>query len=273
MTESALGPPRSWLFAPGHNEKLLAKVFDADADAVLLDLEDAVPPDAKDRARALVKEVATGRRCWVRVNQPLTSACEQDLEALAGVVAGFRVPKVEGASDVAWVADRAPGILLDCTIESAKGVMGAFEIASSVSCALLSYGGIDLAADLDIDGGPTETLFARSSIVVSARAAGKPAPSDGIHPYVDDEIGLRQSAEAARQLGFFGKSAIHPRQVPIINQVFSPTDEQIVWANRVLEAFDAASGNAVKLADGEFVDLAVAKRARQILQIRRRIHE
>ena len=257
--------PRSWLFAPGHNEKLLAQVFEEGADVVLLDLEDAVPPDIKDRARAMVTAVAAARPCWVRVNRARTELCERDLEALAGSVLGFRIPKVESAEDVAWVADRAPGVPLDCTIESARGVLAAFDIASAPACTLLSYGGLDLAADLGIQGGEQETLYARSYLVIAARSAGKPQPSDGIHPLLGDDDGLRSEAEAAKRLGFFGKSAIHPRQVPIIHQVFAPTPEELEWAKQVLWAFEQSGGGATKTASGEFVDSPVAKRARQIL--------
>ena len=268
MNEEELETPRSWLFAPGHNEKLLSKVFDAGADAVLLDLEDAVPLRLKDRARELVTEVAASRPCWVRVNRPLTEACQRDLDALAGVVTGFRLPKVESASEVAWVAERAPGVPLDCTIESAQGVVAAFEIASCPACTSLAYGSVDLALDLGIAGGELETLFARSAIVVAARAARKPPPSDGVHTLIDDEHGLRKEAEAARRFGFFGKSAIHPRQVPIINEVFKPTAEELAWADRVLAAFEASGGVATKLPDGEFIDLPVAERARQLVRWR-----
>ena len=170
--------PRSWLFAPGHDEKLLRLVFDVGADVVLLDLEDAVP--------------------------------------------------------------------LDCTIESARGVLAAFEIASAPACALLSYGGLDLAADLGIAAGEPQTLYARSYLVTAARGAGKPSPSDGVYPMLQDDAGLRREAEAARRLGFFGKSAIHPRQVPIIHEVFAATAEELEWARRVIAAFDAAGGAATR---------------------------
>jgi citrate lyase subunit beta / citryl-CoA lyase len=257
--------PRSWLFAPGHNERLLRLVFDAGADVVLLDLEDAVPPDLKDRARDMVGEVAAARPCWVRVNRARTEACGRDLDRLAGSALGLRIPKVESAAEVAWVAERAPEVPLDCTIESARGVLAAFEIASAPACALLSYGGLDLAADLGIAGGDQETLFARSFLAIATRAAGKPPPSDGVHPLLEDDDGLRREAESARRLGFFGKSAIHPRQVPIINAVFSPTPEEVAWARKVLAAFEASGGAATKTADGEFVDKPVADRARQLL--------
>lgn len=233
---------------------------------MLLDLEDAVPPQLKDRARELVARVAAERPCWVRVNRPLTDECRSDLAALAGGVSGLRLPKVEAASDVDWVAQRAPGVPLDCTIESARGLLAAFDIASHPACVSLAYGGLDFAADLGIAGGEQETLFARSFLVVASRAAGKPPPSDGVHVLIDDDEGLGREAEAARRLGFFGKSAIHPRQVPIINEVFTTSAAEVGWAERVLAAFEASGGAATKLPDGEFVDKAVAERARQVLR-------
>ena len=258
--------PRSWLFAPGHDEKLLGKVFDVGADVVLLDLEDAVPDNLKDRARAMVAEVAATKRCWVRVNRARTEECERDLAAVAGRVAGLRLPKVESAADVAWVAERAPGIPLDCTVESARGVLMAFEIASEPACTWLSFGALDLAADLGSSAAGREMLYARSHLVIAARSAGKPRPSDGVHPLLDDDEGLRKEAEAAKRIGFFGKSAIHPRQVPIIHQVFTPTAEELAWAQQVIWAFEQSGGAATKTATGEFVDKPVAERARQLLR-------
>jgi len=258
--------PRSWLFAPGNNEKLLRMVFDAGADVALLDLEDAVPPDLKDRARTMVAEVAATKPCWVRVNRARTEICEGDLDALAGSVLGIRIPKVESATEVAWVAERAPDVPLDCTIESARGVLAAFEIASAPACTLLSYGGLDLAADLGLGSGEQETLYARSALVIAARAAGKPQPSDGVYPFLEDDAGLRKEAETARRLGLFGKSAIHPRQLPIIHDAFAATPEELAWAKRVLAAFEQSGGAATRTADGEFVDLPVAERARRLMQ-------
>ena len=258
--------PRSWLFAPGHDEKLLRKVFEVGADAVMLDLEDAVPAELKDRAREMVSEVALARPCWVRVNRAGTQECDRDLAAIRGMVSGLRIPKVESAADVAWIAQRAPGVVLDCTVESARGVLNAFEIASAPACALLSYGGLDLAADLGSFPGEQETLYARSHLVIAARSAGKPKPSDGVHPLLDDDDGLRKEAEAAKRIGFFGKSAIHPRQVPIIHEVFTPTQQELDWAQHVMWAFEQSGGAATKTASGEFVDRPVAERARQLLR-------
>jgi citrate lyase subunit beta/citryl-CoA lyase len=258
--------PRSWLFAPGHDEKLLRKVFDVGADEVLLDLEDAVPAELKDRAREMVAAVVASKPCWVRVNRATSQDCERDLAAIDGKVAGIRLPKVESAAEVAWVAERAPGVHLDCTVESARGVLMAFEIASAPACTLLSFGALDLAADLGSSAGERETLYARSHLVIAARSAGKPKPSDGVHPLLDDDEGLRREAEAAKRLGFFGKSAIHPRQVPIIHEVFTPTPQELAWAKQVLSAFEQSGGAATKTAGGEFVDRPVAERAKQLLR-------
>ncbi len=121
---------RSYLFAPGHSDKLLARVFDAGADAVMLDLEDAVPPDAKAEARRKVAAVLAEHPAWVRVNAARTPECEADLAAVAELAYGIRIPKAESPDDVAWVAERAPGKQIICAIESARGVLAAAEIAA-----------------------------------------------------------------------------------------------------------------------------------------------
>jgi len=206
--------PRTLLFAPGHNEKLLSKVFTARADVGPLDLEDSVPPHLKERARDLVGDIARQKSCWVRVNKPFTDDCRGDLEMLGGLTAGLRLPKVESAREVEWFAAQAPGVRLDCTIESARGVLAAFEIANCATCSSLAYGGLDLAADLRIAGGEQETLLARSLLVLACRAAGKPPPSDGVYAMLNDDEGLRIEVAVARRLGFFGRSAIHPPTGP-----------------------------------------------------------
>lgn len=258
---------RSWLFAPGHSERILAKVFEAGADAVLLDLEDAVPPDQKARARDQVREaLADHPEAWVRINRSGSVAARADLEAVAGRCAGIRIPKVESAAHVEWVAGRAPRTPLTCTIESALGVVHAYEIAAHKRASDLTYGGADLSLDLGMAGGWEESLYSRSALVVASRAAGKPAPIDGVYTRLDDEAGLRAEAEAARRLGYFGKSAIHPSQVAVINEVFQASAEEVAWARRVLAAFERAGGAATRLEDGEFVDVPVAERARRVLE-------
>jgi citrate lyase subunit beta / citryl-CoA lyase len=131
----------------------------------------------------------------------------------------------------------------------------------------LSLVGIDLRRDLGATDGNLQTLYARSHLVVVSRAAGIDPPIDSVYGWLDDNDGLREQAEFARSLGFFGKSAIHPRQLPILHDVFTPTTEELGWAQTVLDAFHAAGGEAVKLPDGEFVDLPVADRARRLLEL------
>ena len=252
---------RSYLFAPGHHAKLLRRVFEAGADAVILDLEDAVPPDAKQQARTMVAGVLAERPAWVRINTVRTDLAAADLAAVAGLAFGIRIPKAESAADVQWVADRAPGTPLICAIESARGLLAASEIGTVPGVRHLSIGGVDLRRDLGAGDGNLQTLYARSHIVVASRAVGLGPPIDSVYPHLDDDRGLREQAKFARSLGFFGKSAIHPRQLRTIHDVFTPSAQELTWARAVLDAFAAADGNAVKLPDGEFVDLPVADRA------------
>jgi citrate lyase subunit beta / citryl-CoA lyase len=258
---------RSYLFAPGHNEKLLGKVFDAGADAVILDLEDAVPPEHKVPARRNVANALWHHSAWVRINAPGTPLAEADLRAVAALAYGIRIPKVDSVDDVGWVADRAPGKPLICAIESAKGVANAFAIAAAPGVKYLALGGIDLQKDLGVAGGDAPLQYVRSHLVVAARAAGLDPPIDSVYPYLQDSDGLREQAGRSRSLGFFGKSAIHPCQLPIIHAEFSPREAELQWARAVLEAFDDAKGSAVRLPDGEFVDLPVAERARNIMRL------
>jgi len=263
---------RSYLFAPGHNTKLLAKVFDAGADAIILDLEDAVPPQHKATARTLVAAALAKHPAWVRVNAPRTSECGGDLAALGDLAFGIRIPKAESPEDVAWVAEQAPGKPLICAIETARGVLAAQEIAAVPGVRHLAMGGVDLQRDLSTGDGNLPTLYVRSHLVVASRAAGLQPPIDSVYPRLDDEAGLREQAEFARSLGFFGKSAIHPRQLPVLHEVFTPSEEEIRWARHVVMAFDAAGGEALQLPDGEFVDLPVAQRAQRLLSWAHALH-
>jgi citrate lyase subunit beta / citryl-CoA lyase len=256
---------RSYLFAPGHNAKLLDGVFRAGADAVILDLEDAVPPDLKARARAMVAEVLSDRAAWVRINAVGTPWCEADLAAVADRAYGIRIPKTESVGDVRWVAERAAGKPLICAIESARGVLAAVEIASAPGVRHLAIGGVDLAHDLNATSGNLQTLYARSHLVLASRAAGIQPPIDSVYPQLDDDEGLREHAQFARSLGFFGKSVIHPRQLAAVHEVFTPTAHEVARARDVISAFTSAGGEAVRLPTGEFVDLPVAEQARRVI--------
>jgi citrate lyase subunit beta/citryl-CoA lyase len=261
---------RSWLFGPGHSERILARVFDAGADEVLLDLEDAVPPDLKGRARALVAEALHDRPAWVRVNAVRTGEGAADLAAVGGLARGLRVPKVESAADVAWVQERLGGreVPLTAAVETAAGVLRAAEIAAAPGVVHLAFGNMDLGLDLGVDPADEQaTLHASSLLVLASRAAGIEPPSDGVWARYQDLAGLRREATWARRLGFFGKSAIHPLQVPVINEVFSPSAQELDWARRVVAAFEASGGAATRLDDGEMIDIPVAERARRLLAL------
>src|SRR5262249_2433978 len=192
------------------------------AGAVILDWEDAAPPAAKQQARVMAPGVLAERPAGVRLNPAGTDLAAADLAAVAGLAAGIRIPKAESAEDVQWVADRAPGTPLICAIESARGLLAAAEIAAAPGVRHLSVGGVDLPGALRAGPGALQTVSARSHAVVAPRAAGLGPPVDSVYPHLADDRGLRQQAEFARSLGFFGKSAIHPRQLGIIHDVFTP---------------------------------------------------
>ncbi|MEN0137221.1 MAG: CoA ester lyase [Rhodococcus sp. (in: high G+C Gram-positive bacteria)] len=257
---------RSYLFVPGHDDTLLGKVFDAGADAVILDLEDAVPPECKDTARARVADTLATHPAWVRINAVGTAPAAEDLAAVADRAHGIRIPKVDSVDDVRWVRERAPGTPLICAIETAKGVANALAIASEPGVEHLALGGIDLRKDLGIGDGDAPLQYVRSHLVIASRAAGIAPPIDSVHPHLRDTDGLARQAAQARSLGFGGKSAIHPSQLPIIHTAFTPSEDELAWARRVVHVFAESGGAAVQLPDGEFVDLPVAERARRILQ-------
>ena len=286
-------PVRSWLYAPGNSARLLERVFTAGADAVILDLEDAVPAAEKRTARTMVaktidKHVADGGggpALWVRVNHPATGLTEADIAAVVrhGLV-GVRLPKVESALEVerveAWLtaAERQAGLTegrlgLVCSIESALGVHHAAEIASAGQrIVALTFGGVDFNRDVnaaeDADG--LATLYARSALVVASRVGGIGPPIDGVFREIRDDDGLERSTRQSKGLGFFGRSAIHPRQLPIIHAVYTPTADEVAWATRLLAAAadaERAGSGALQLDTGEFVDVPVVRRAEAVLRL------
>jgi citrate lyase subunit beta/citryl-CoA lyase len=257
---------RSYLFVPGHRNDLVDKALRAGADAVIVDLEDSVPDAQKSIARSMAAQACVKARLWVRINAVGTWECAADLDAVAGSAAGIRIPKVESPHQVEAVAQRCPATPIICAIETARGLLAAAEIAAMPQCTYLAMGGLDLRQDLGIGEGSEPMLYARSHLVAAARAAGIAPPIDSVFPGLQDPEGLRAEAMHAKTLGFFGKSAISPRQLDIIHEIFSPTVAEANWAQRVVDAFAAAGGEALRLDDGEFVDVPVARRAASILK-------
>jgi citrate lyase subunit beta / citryl-CoA lyase len=211
---------RSYLYAPGHDEARLETVFDHGADAVVFDLEDGVPAARRDAARDLVVAALRRRRAWVRINPAGTTDAQDDLDAVRGLAAGIRLPKTASADDARWLVERARGTPVICSIESEQGLLATSSIASVAGVATLSLGSKDLTADLACEDSWDELLFARRRLVLACRAAGKQAPVDSVYYAAADPDGLREAAEAARSLGFSGKSTLWPEHVGVINEAF-----------------------------------------------------
>jgi citrate lyase subunit beta / citryl-CoA lyase len=274
-------PVRSYLYVPGNEERKIQKALAGEADAVVLDLEDAVAPNRKEEARAtvaLVLESEPGKPVFVRVNAVGTGLSAADVDAIAGChLAGLRLPKVETVEDVRLVARTLEGLrsgaTIQCLIESALGLERAFEIATSHErVSGISLGEADLAADLGV-ADESGLLYARSRIVGAARAAGLPHPVQSVYTKVGDLEGLRRSTETGKRLGFVGRSTIHPAQVPIVNDVFTPQDNEVTAARELLNRLEVetASGTgAFLLDDGTFVDRAVVESAHLTLALANR---
>ncbi len=280
-------PLRSLLFVPGNKTRFLEKARTVPADAVILDLEDAVAPGEKVAARTTVRQALEAgpfqARVIVRVNAWDTGLVEDDLAgALAPLAWAVCLPKVESASDIerlvallcSWEADhgRAEGsIAVLAMIETARGVLNAYSIAqASRRLRALCLGGEDLARDLGAVRTPhgLELAYARAHLVVAARAAGCLA-IDTVYTNLNDEPGFMAEATQARQLGYSGKLLIHPSQIEPAHRAFSPSAEEIAWARRVVEAFEAAvaRGEGVIALEGKMIDRPVVARAQEVLAL------
>lgn len=272
---------RSLLFTPGDRPEMLRKAPDAGADVIVFDLEDAVAPERKDEAREVVADVLRDPdfdpepEVCVRVNS-VGVAAAVDLDVLADALAGVdavMVPKVRRPDDVRTLArlldERDVDADVLALIETAAGVLEAQDIAAIDATDALVFGAEDLAADLGAtrtDEG-TEVLYAREHVVLAASAAGIDA-IDTIHADIEDMEGLRDAARFAIQLGYDGKLAIHPGQVDPINDAFTPDEDEIEWANTVLEAKEVADaeGRGVFTVDGEMIDSPLVERAKRTLE-------
>lgn len=267
-------PPRSWLYAPATRPDRVAKALAGEAEAVVVDLEDAVPAAAKEAARAQAAALAEqgARPFHVRVNDLAGPWGLQDLRALArSPLAGVRLPKVESADQVLQAVEAlaaAPGpVRIHALLESALGVESAFAVATAHPwVAGVSLGEADLRASLRASC-DTALDWARSRVVTAARAAGLPSPVQSVHTDLADEEGLRASSERGRSMGFFGRSVIHPRQIPVVHAAYTPDARERAEARELLAGLASAraEGTAAFLtAEGRFVDPAVVQAARAV---------
>jgi citrate lyase beta subunit len=260
---------RTLLFSPADDPGMLAKALASGADAVIADLEDAVRPERKGRAReeALRFAIAApGPARIVRVNDPTTPTGVLDLEAMGGATpAALMVPKatpdsVRSAAEV--------GLPVVALIESAAGLRGASRIAWLDGVVAVALGSVDLGAELRLRPLPNgeELLHARSGLVIDC-AAARVTALDGVFVDLADEAGLRAEATRARALGFRGKLCIHPRQLGPVRAAFAPSAEEVDSARRIVEAYEGAGRGergAIVL-DGKMVDAAVLRGARLVL--------
>ncbi|SNQ45396.1 Citrate lyase subunit beta-like protein [Frankia canadensis] len=270
----SLSNARSLLFVPGDDAYKVDKALNGAADAVVIDLEDAVLRERKDQARTLAVDAVGAARglgplVVVRINAPDSRWGAADLADLANTqVDALMLPKATPEALALMPADSAPVIAL---VETAAGLRSAYEIARDPRVAALALGGADLGAELGLEplADGAELMYARSRLVVDAAAAGSRRPFDAVHLAATDPGALRAEAVRARALGMGGKLCIHPAQVSVVHEVFTPSKAEVERARRVLAALDeaAAGGAAVAVADGRLVDEPVARQARMTLRL------
>jgi citrate lyase subunit beta / citryl-CoA lyase len=283
-----MDPVRTLLFVPGHRERMIEKAPGAGADGLLYDLEDSVP--AADRAMArqmLADALATPRTLprYIRVNGIADAGKDEtaaDLDAVVlADVDGIVLPKAQSVDDITWTAaeiekhEQARGLDAGAfeivpMIESALGVQFAYDILTAsprvTSVIIGSAQDGDLQTDLGADWSPegTELLYARSHILLAARAAGIDHPMDGVFLGLDDEAGLIQDSENARRLGYRGKTVIHPRQIEPVHGVFTPSEKELTYYRDMIAAFENAGENAFNFR-GKMIDRAMIRKARGLL--------
>ncbi len=275
---------RSLLFVPGNNSRFLEKAKDLLADVVCFDLEDSVPEEEKESARNLIKNALTKRseykaNVYVRINSPVSEMVLADLSKIVQKgIDGIVIPKVNNANELKKIIKilaslekkrKLKPIEIIPSIESAQGVINTYSIASSSNRILaLIFGIFDLLNDMGIEyAKKTEgAKYARSKIPVDARAAGKYV-IDAIWQDLNDEEGFEEDCMIGRNLGYVGKSIIHPNQIPVVHRIFHPTQTEVDWATKVYHAYiDSSKKNkgATKV-DGKMIDEVHFKRAKALL--------
>lgn len=268
------------LYAPGDRPERFEKALDAGADAVIVDLEDAVAVSRKADARAALADFAAAWEArgalapsvQVRVNARDSPAHGADLATVAALPQAFgvRVPKTQSADDVTAVSEAAPGRAVHALLESAISIERAFEIAGS-GVASIATGEADLRAELGVPAGPDGEpglAWSRSRVVNAASAAGLPAPLMAVYADIADLDGLEASCRAGRALGFAGRTAVHPRQLAVIRRAFTPDAAELDRARRIVDRVRSATADgtgAFALEDGTFIDVAMVRAAQRVI--------
>jgi citrate lyase subunit beta/citryl-CoA lyase len=270
MNGGQLSAPRTYLFVPGNRPDRFGKALGAGADAVIVDLEDAVAPQDKAAARAAIAAWCADQRehharILVRINDDASACFGADLELLRHpAIGGVVLPKAESALQVERVAAAlAPGAIVIALIESACGLLNVDAIAAAPRVQRLAFGTLDYALDLDLSGDPRGLSYPACRIALASRAVGLASPIAGVTTEVRNEEALLSDFALARACGFGAKLCIHPAQVAPIHHALAPTPEQRAWATRVLAA--ARSGHGAIAVDGKMVDRPVLLKAAAIL--------
>ena len=262
---------RAALFVPASRPERFAKALAAGAEAVIIDLEDAVEHTLKDQAREHLEQFALAHpeaSFMVRINGAASAWFEQDLQvcsALPGVQA-IVLPKAESARQVQQVSSTGKAVLP--IVESARGVLALNDIAAAPGVLRLSFGSLDLMLETgttpDTSGARILLDHIRSQILLCSAAHGLQAPLDGVYPNFSDLDGLSALARQVRDMGFGGMLCIHPKQIPVIQSAFAPGKAEKEWAQRVVETAESTGSLAFQI-DGKMVDAPVIERARRIL--------
>lgn len=260
---------RSFLFVPGDRPERFDKAIAAQADCTILDLEDAVKPEAKDGARDAIKAwLDAGHHGAIRINPKDTPFHDRDRELLGHVgITAVLLPKAETVTDCeAVLSAMKVGVPLFPLIETARGLLAVEQIAAVPGVVRLLFGSVDFMADCGIQDGLDGLRHARSTLVIASAAAGISGPVDGVTLSLDDLDQLAVDCRMARELGMAGKLCIHPRQVAGVNAGFSPSEAEVAQARKIITAAEAPDANGSIRLDGKLVDLPVIDRARQVLE-------
>jgi citrate lyase subunit beta/citryl-CoA lyase len=273
--DTPTGFSSTFLFVPGTRPERFAKALDSAADSVIIDLEDAVAEEDKEKARDAIRTAwptftaEQKKRLIIRSNSPGSKFYAADLILVQELnAAGLLIPKSESLDQINGAALILPNTAIIPMIETALGLHNLDEIANSEQVLRLAIGNLDLQADLGMvcDAQETELQTARFQIVLASRLAQIAPPIDGVTPSTDDIQRITDDAERAKRMGFGGKLCIHPKQVPLVKGAFMPTAEEVSWAHRVIEADKTSKGGAVKL-DGRMIDRPVVLLAQRTLAI------
>jgi citrate lyase subunit beta/citryl-CoA lyase len=275
LSDQILAFSSDFLFVPGTRPERFNKALDSGANAVVLDLEDAVPEEDKELARNAIRtawptfSAEQKNRLVIRSNSPGSKFYAADLILAQKLnVACILIPKSESQDQINGAALVLPNTAIIPMIETAIGLDQLREIANSNQVIRLALGNLDLQADLGMvcDQDETQLQTARYQIVLASRLAQIAPPIDGVTPSTDDVERINRDAQRAKAMGFGGKLCIHPKQVALVKSAFMPSQEELAWAQRVIDADQASKGGAVKL-DGRMIDRPVVLLAQRTLAL------